>query len=794
MADLDTLQLKIDADTENAIKAMKKLDSALKGIQKSVSNNDKIFGSLSHQVNVFARTVKSNVGTIERLANAMDKISKSSKSMGSAMASVSKATPAPDYDTSLDVGAPDLEGAINSVDTKKVTEEVEQTKDSLSELTRNAQAVAERMAKASKPIKNTGQEIFKSGELAKKASKKFKLFVDSIGKIVKYRIVRTILSEISKSFKEGLDNLYQYSTALDNVDWTKASRNMDSFASTGLKVTNTLGVTLMSVLVSIQPLIDRIANLFIRAAEAVNMFLAALGGSKVFSKATNQAKKYTSAVKGAASAAKSFALGIDELNTIEDSSSGSSGAEVPDYSKMFEEFEIPAWMSTIADKVQAVLNSLLVKLLAATALFVIGAILVFSGANIPLGLGMMVAGAYLFAKAIAENWGGISEELRKTIIDALGVCGIGLFAIGAILAFSGANIPVGIALMVTGASLFGAAVALNWFELPTTLQGAINEIMIVLGGALLVVGAILAFSGINIPLGIGMMAVGALAIYAGAVSENWNYIKDILQGTLGDILGILGAFLVVVGIVLVFATPVSLPIGLGLMAVGALALGTAIAAKWDTIPNKIDALVGTILSILGAALMVVGIILLFNPASIGLGLVLLTTGYLALYEAWNIDDNPITQFVQNLVDKVKGVIQEAIDWCLSGLQQVADAIAAVGSMIAGGVSFVAGVMGFASGGFPDTGQVFVAREAGPEMVGSLGGRTAVANNDQIVAGISVGVERAVASALVPYLSAIATNTGITADKDFSVSIGDREIAKANIRGQRSMGRSIISSI
>lgn len=42
---------------------------------------------------------------------------------------------------------------------------------------------------------------------------------------------------------------------------------------------------------------------------------------------------------------------------------------------------------------------------------------------------------------------------------------------------------------------------------------------------------------------------------------------------------------------------------------------------------------------------------------------------------------------------------------------------------------------FADGGFPDIGQMFIAREAGPELVGTMGGRTAVANNDQITSGI-----------------------------------------------------------
>ncbi len=54
---------------------------------------------------------------------------------------------------------------------------------------------------------------------------------------------------------------------------------------------------------------------------------------------------------------------------------------------------------------------------------------------------------------------------------------------------------------------------------------------------------------------------------------------------------------------------------------------------------------------------------------------------------------------------------------------------------------------FASGGFPDTGELFVAREAGPELVGRINGKTAVANNDQIVSGISSGVFNAVTSAM-----------------------------------------------
>jgi hypothetical protein len=56
---------------------------------------------------------------------------------------------------------------------------------------------------------------------------------------------------------------------------------------------------------------------------------------------------------------------------------------------------------------------------------------------------------------------------------------------------------------------------------------------------------------------------------------------------------------------------------------------------------------------------------------------------------------------------------------------------------------------FARGGFPDSGQMFVAREAGPELVGRIGRRTAVANNDQIVQGIASAVRSAMAGANSP---------------------------------------------
>ena len=54
---------------------------------------------------------------------------------------------------------------------------------------------------------------------------------------------------------------------------------------------------------------------------------------------------------------------------------------------------------------------------------------------------------------------------------------------------------------------------------------------------------------------------------------------------------------------------------------------------------------------------------------------------------------------------------------------------------------------YATGGLPEMGEMFIARESGPELVGRIGRKNAVANNDQIVSGVSNGVYNAVRSAM-----------------------------------------------
>lgn len=189
-----------------------------------------------------------------------------------------------------------------------------------------------------------------------------------------------------------------------------------------------------------------------------------------------------------------------------------------------------------------------------------------------------------------DTSGGIAPDFTSMIDDGLSAIlelftGAALLALGAILTFSGANIPLGIALMVLGAIAIWDAISENWDAIKEMLQGPLSWAVSILSVAALVIGAILIFSGANIPLGLGLLIMGAIGL-ASAVAANWNYIVEALQGPLGLVVGLLGAALLVLGIVLLF-TGVGVPLGLGLILIGATGLAAAIAPNWNFLKEKL---------------------------------------------------------------------------------------------------------------------------------------------------------------------------------------------------------------
>ncbi|MCL2378298.1 MAG: hypothetical protein FWC77_04135 [Defluviitaleaceae bacterium] len=93
----------------------------------------------------------------------------------------------------------------------------------------------------------------------------------------------------------------------------------------------------------------------------------------------------------------------------------------------------------------------------------------------------------------------------------------------------------------------------------------------------------------------------------------------------------------------------------------------------------------------------------------------------------------------------------------------------------------------ADGGFVSTGQMFIAREAGPELVGTIGGRTAVANNDQIVDSISRGVFEAVRAALPSNNASKKSNP-----MEVKVYLDGRQITDAVERVKRERGLPLLA--
>ncbi len=616
---------------------------------------------------------------------------------------------------------------------------------------------------------------------------------------------------------------------------------------------------------------------------------------------------------GAAKKLKQYTAGFDELNVFAPNTGSGSGAGAGGAGGF--DFDLPTYdflgdaVQTRIGEIQKMIEDTLAEITTIVSGFMlaVGAILVVTGVNIPLGVGLMAAGAVGLAATVGLNWTAMSSELASTLALITGVVGGFLLALGAIMAFSGANLPLGIALMALGgASLVSAAVinwhnsdrhltdalttltgvlagaslavgamlaftgvatglgialmavgavtlvsaaALNWNSIPDALASPLSRVGLLVSGATLALGAILAFSGC-MPLGIALMAIGATSLVsvmalnwnglsdeiqnviaiittlvsvaflaigaalafsganiplglallaAGAVTmgtaimPNWNDLSDNVQQKISMITTVVGGALLAVGAILALSG-VALPLGLGLMAAGALSLGAVATLNWDFVVNSIKKVVSVITGILSGALIVLGVLLCLSGAGVGLGLAVLAAGLSLSYAAWTLDDNPITRFVRQMANSIIGLVNGVIDAINDMFHIQFNGLSVMGITLIPAFDIrlvdIPHIPFFEDGGFPNEGQLFIAREAGAEMVGAMGRRTAVANNDQIVEGISAGVS--VANDGV--IAAIYALLNVVEEKDFSVNIGDNEIGHSYDRYKEKRGRQVSTGV
>lgn len=420
----------------------------------------------------------------------------------------------------------------------------------------------------------------------------------------------------------------------------------------------------------------------------------------------------------------------------------------------------------------------------AGASLAVGAMLAFTGVATGLGIALMAVGVVTLVSAAALNWNSIPDALASPLSRVGLLVSGATLALGAILAFSGC-MPLGIALMAIGATSLVSVMALNWNGLSDEIQNVIAIITTVVSVAFLAIGAALAFSGANIPLGLALLAAGAVTMGT-AIMPNWNDLSDNVQQKISMITTVVGGALLAVGAILALSG-VALPLGLGLMAAGALSLGAVATLNWDFVVNSIKKVVSVITGILSGALIVLGVLLCLSGAGVGLGLAVLAAGLSLSYAAWTLDDNPITRFVRQMANSIIGLVNGVIDAINDMFHIQFNGLSVMGITLIPAFDIrlvdIPHIPFFEDGGFPNEGQLFIAREAGAEMVGAMGRRTAVANNDQIVEGISAGVS--VANDGV--IAAIYALLNVVEEKDFSVNIGDNQIGESYDRYNRARG-------
>ena len=182
-------------------------------------------------------------------------------------------------------------------------------------------------------------------------------------------------------------------------------------------------------------------------------------------------------------------------------------------------------------------------------------------------------------------------------------------------------------------------------------------------------------------------------------------------------------------------------------------------------------------------------------------------------KGWNTAVEAIKKVFKTLWDGIKDDVAKTMNTVIYGIESAINGIIRGINKLVGGfnkvVEWAADIIGedwggltvlkevnlgrvtFAEGGFPNTGQMFIAREAGPEMVGSIGRRTAVVNNEQIVASVSAGVAEANSEQTLLLKEQNALLRALL-EKESSVRIDGKDLTKSVEKYQRERGRVLIT--
>ena len=448
-----------------------------------------------------------------------------------------------------------------------VTAKVEKMDASIQSDTANLDKMKTKAGELSEKISSTKNGVFGMGDATKKADEYMSRFVNRVKKLALRAFVFTLITRALSVVRD-----YVWKVIQINDEAAEAIGRLKGALLT-------LAQPLLSVIV---PSFTALVNILTKVISVIVNIVSMLFGttakkSEAAAKGLYKEADAIGSVGSAAKEAKGNLASFDEINTISTSSSGGGAASAlaDRLSPVFEQFTTDEYKAKI-DELTAYLSG---------ALLALGAILCFSGANIPLGIALMAAGAIGLVTLIKENWNAMSDRLRAALTNVLSVLGLFALAIGAILCLSGANIPLGIGLMLAGAAMLGTAVALNWNAVNDKTKNTLSALMMALGMTLLAIGAVLCFSGANLPLGIGLMIAGAASI-AASVAMNWNTAPEKTKAAIKSLMGSIGVSLIAIGAVLCFSGA-NLPLGIGMMIAGGAAIAAASDLDWSALLTKL---------------------------------------------------------------------------------------------------------------------------------------------------------------------------------------------------------------
>lgn len=173
-------------------------------------------------------------------------------------------------------------------------------------------------------------------------------------------------------------------------------------------------------------------------------------------------------------------------------------------------------------------------------LLIIGIMMLICGVVSPLSIGLVVAGSIGLITEIALNWNTVKQKTTEFFESIAGVIvgvALAIMALGIILMCSGLITPMTVGMVLVGAGILAAEVATHWDAVKTSVSNFLDSIkglIIGVASALLVLGIILLFTGVGIPLALGLIVAGG-GILAAEIAANWNFILDKIKEIWGKI-------------------------------------------------------------------------------------------------------------------------------------------------------------------------------------------------------------------------------------------------------------------